>query len=109
MTKTRGVNESVRRRLRELCQSKRMKIKDLAQQSGIPTSSYGCLESGCYKISLGNLFRMLGVLKADIHAVWPVESVGSQTLDQPVYLRKIQEFRRRKNKYFSPSSSCSYR
>ena len=93
MSKTRGVNEFVRRRLRELRQSKRMRIKDLAQQSGIPTGSYGCMESGFYNISLDNLFRMLGVLEADIHDVWPVESVGSQTLDQPVYLRKIQEFR----------------
>ena len=93
MSKTRGVNEFVRRRLRELRQSKRMRIKDLALQSGIPTGSYGCLESGFYNISLDNLFRMLGVLEADIHEVWPVESVGAQTLDQPVYLRKIQEFR----------------
>ncbi len=92
MTRDKGVNDHVRRKLRERVK-KNLKIKDMAGLAGIPTSSYACMESGFYNINLDNLFRMLGSLEADIREVWPVETIGSQTLGTPVYLRKIQEFR----------------
>jgi transcriptional regulator with XRE-family HTH domain len=80
MSKTRGIDEFVRRRLRELRLSKQIRIKDLAEQAGIPAGSYGCMESGFYNINLDYLFHMLGILEADLHEVWLVESVGSQKL-----------------------------
>lgn len=87
------INNCVRHRVRELRRSKKIRLQDLAARAGIPSSSYACLEGGFYNISLDNLFRILGVLDADISQVWPVESAASEALGHPFYLRKIQEFR----------------
>lgn len=45
--------------------------KKLADLAGIPRGSYGALESGTYRLSLENLFRLLGVLGMDASDVWP--------------------------------------
>lgn len=87
------INNCVRHRMRELRRNRKMSLQDLATRAGIPPSSYACMEGGFYNISLDNLFRILGVLDADINEVWPVESSASESLGHPFYIRKIQEFR----------------
>jgi transcriptional regulator with XRE-family HTH domain len=87
------INNSVRHKLRELRRNRKLSLQDLAARAGIPPSSYACMEGGFYNISLDNLFRILGVLEADIREVWPEESSASESLGHPFYIRKIQEFR----------------
>ncbi|MBI3940114.1 MAG: hypothetical protein HY315_04720 [Acidobacteria bacterium] len=87
------VNNCVRHRVRELRRGKKMRLQDLAARAGIASSSYACMEGGFYNISLDNLFRILGVLDADISQVWPVETAISEALGHTFYLRRIQEFR----------------
>lgn len=83
----------VRRKLRQLRLAKKMKLRQVSSQAGIPLSSYACMESGHYNISLDHLFRILGVLEADIRDVWPVETVGVDGTSDRLYLQRIQSFR----------------
>jgi len=55
--------------------------------------SYANMERGFYRISLDNLFLILGVFDADIREVWPAESAGTEAYDQRIYRRRIQQFR----------------
>jgi hypothetical protein len=50
------------------------------------------MEGGYYNISLDNLFRILGVMGADIGEVWPAETTAADETN-PIQLRRIQEFR----------------
>ena len=61
-------------------------------KTGIPVSSYACMETGRYNISLDNLFRILGALDADISEVWPFEVAGPGE-DTRLYHLRIQQFR----------------
>lgn len=88
----RTINEYVRQRLRELRTRKNIGIREISSGTGIPSSSYCCMEGGYYNISLDNLFRILGVMGADIAEVWPAETTGADEAN-PVQLRRIQEFR----------------
>lgn len=87
------VNEFVRRKVRELRKSRKMKIREIATLTGMPYSSYASLESGFYNINLDNLFRILGALEADIHEVWPVETAVTDAGESELYLKRIQQFR----------------
>jgi len=90
----RTVNEFVRQRLRELRNNKSIGIREITEGTGIPSSSYCCMEGGYYNISLDNLFRILGVLGADISEVWPSDNAAADTATTtPMQLRRIQEFR----------------
>jgi transcriptional regulator with XRE-family HTH domain len=71
-----------------------MGLREMAERTGIPVSSYASMETGAYRIHLESLFRVLAALEIDITAVWPTESAGAQAADSEVpYLRRIQEFR----------------
>ena len=48
-----------------------LSMRQTAERAGIPLGSYCCLESGRYRMSLENLFRILSVLEMDIRAAWP--------------------------------------
>ncbi|HEV8131299.1 MAG TPA: helix-turn-helix transcriptional regulator, partial [Acidobacteriota bacterium] len=93
MTTQNAVNEFVRQKLRKLRLAKNIGVKQMAAYLGIPCSSYACMESGFYKINLDHLFRILGVLEADITEVWPAETAGVPVGDISAYLKRIQEFR----------------
>ena len=87
------VNEHVRARIKRIRLEKRLKLVDAASRSGLAVSSYGCMESGFYKINLDNLFRILGALDADISDVWPVETVVSEAESSPAQQLRAQAFR----------------
>lgn len=74
MRAKRQVNDSIRHRLRRIRRCKGLPLGEAAIRAGIPLSSYSCLESGHYAISLHNLARMLGALEVDINQVWPIET-----------------------------------
>ncbi len=89
-----SVNDFVRQRLRRLRLMRNVGLRELAERAGIPTSSYASMEAGAYRLNLESLFRVLGVLEADISAVWPTESSGTRAEDSELlYLRRLQEFR----------------
>ena len=93
VARDRSVNRHIRQRLRELRKRKMIGAQRLAEAAGIPVSSYSCLESGYYNISVDCLYRILGVLEADITEVWPSEVSTDASPDSQRYLRRIQEFR----------------
>jgi transcriptional regulator with XRE-family HTH domain len=93
MSEKNRINSMVRRKLRQLRVNRKMKLRQIATQAGIPLSSYACMESGHYNISLDHLFRILGALDADIGDVWPVETVGVGGVADRLYLQRIQNFR----------------
>jgi transcriptional regulator with XRE-family HTH domain len=78
---------------KELRLARKVGVQELARRVGIPCSSYACMEGGFYNISLDYLFRILGVLDADISEVWPIETVALQNAGDTLYVKKIQEFR----------------
>jgi hypothetical protein len=51
------------------------------------------MEAGHYNLSLDHLFRILGVLDADIADVWPVETAAVDGISDYPYLHRIQSFR----------------
>ena len=63
---------------------KRLRIADMAEKTGIPLGSFSCLETGRYRMSLENLFRILLVLGKPVSEVWPdaepVEKIGPWTI-----------------------------
>lgn len=93
MSEKNKINSIVRHRLRQLRVARKMKLRQIAAQAGIPLSSYACMESGHYNISLDHLFRILGALEADIRDVWPVETAGVESTKDRLYLQRIQSFR----------------
>ncbi len=87
------VNEYVRARIRRIRLEKGLKLVDAASQSGLAVSSYGCMESGYYRINLDSLFRILGALEADISDVWPLETLASDAESSPAHQLRAQAFR----------------
>ena len=63
-------------------------MRQAASLSGIPESSYSCLERGYYRISLQNLHRILQALGVSIDQVWPSgQPVGAT----PVAFRSVPD------------------
>ena len=87
------INEFVRLRIREIRRTKKIKVREIAAQLGMPYSSYASMEGGFYNINLDNLFRILGVLDTDIREIWPAELAVTEAAEDRLYLQKIQQFR----------------
>ena len=66
-----SVNGFVAARIREVRLERGLKVTDMVRLTGIPAGSYYCLESGCYRLSLDNLFRILMALQISIEDLWP--------------------------------------
>jgi transcriptional regulator with XRE-family HTH domain len=88
-----GINDAVRMKLRQLRKARRITIREVCSEAGIPIGSYGCLECGSYNITLENLQRILNVLGADISDVWPSDKPADFVAHEAPSLRKLQEFR----------------
>lgn len=88
-----SINDLVRSRIRRLRTARGIGVTELAARAGLPVSSYASLESGAYRFTLDNLFRILGALDVGIEDVWPVESEGIRVTDETLYLKRVQEFR----------------
>jgi len=93
MSQKNRINSIVRQRIRELRLGRKIKLREIAAEAGIPLSSYACMESGHYNLSLDHLFRILGVLEADIRDVWPAETAAVEGPADRLYLMRIQSFR----------------
>ena len=102
-----SVNDLVRDRIRRLRTSRGIGVTELAAKAGIPVSSYASLERGAYRLTLDNLFRILGALDVGIEDVWPVESVGVRVTDEALYLKRIQEFRLSEVVSLSGADGCA--
>lgn len=86
------VNQFVCSSIRRLRLERGLRIQEIAQRSGIPLGSYSCLETGRYRMSLENLFRILQVLGADVREVWPDSSPETtQAVDEEFIRGKIRE------------------
>ena len=77
------VNAFVRKRLRELRTQKGLTLRKIATLTGVPLSSYACMETGQYRIHLDFLHRVLRVLEADISEIWPAENEKSDQSGRP--------------------------
>ena len=93
MSSNSHINEFVRLRIREVRRSKKLKVREIAAQLGMPYSSYASMEGGFYNINLDNLFRILGVLDIDIREIWPVEAAITEATENRLYVQRIQQFR----------------
>lgn len=91
------INNFVCKNIRRIRISKGIKVLDIAKKTGIPASSYSCLEWGRYKLNLDNLFRILHAIGADIVHVWPMadnqggEKVTNEQIER--ILEKSEELR----------------
>ena len=93
MSSNSHINELVRLRIREIRRTKKIKVREIAAQLGMPYSSYASMEGGFYNINLDNLFRIMGVLDIDIREIWPAESAIPEVAEDRLYLQRIQRFR----------------
>lgn len=91
--KSKSINDLVRERIRQLRLTHGMGVTEVASKAGLPVSSYASLETGAYRITLDNLFRILGALEVDIDEVWPAEVTGAAVTNEKLYFKRIQEFR----------------
>lgn len=85
------INNFVCKNLRRIRIGKGIKVLDVARKTGIPASSYSCLEWGRYKLNLDNLFRILHAIGADITDVWPMAHRQSQEAVTKEHIRKVLE------------------
>ena len=94
------VSKYVADRIREIRQKQGLRVVDLARLSGIPASSYSCLETGRYKINLDNLLKVLLALGVGIGEVWPDVRLGckGRLIDESFVEEAVQESRRRSSK-----------
>jgi transcriptional regulator with XRE-family HTH domain len=102
-----SINDLVRERIRRLRTARGIGVTELAVRAGIPVSSYASLESGAYRITLDNLFRILGALDVGIEDVWPIESEGVRVTDENLYLKRVQEFRLSEIVSLSGAEGCA--
>ena len=95
-------------RLRRLRKERHLSQTELARQIGIQQSDLSRMEKGEYRVSLENLFKILGVLELDITQFFEAESsrtVARQPLSQqdmqamhllrqlsPAARQEVQEF-----------------
>ena len=87
-----SINNFVCSKIRRMRIEKGLRIQDIALRAGIPLGSYSCLETGRYRMSLENLFRVLSVLGADIRKVWPgTSSQGVELVDDEFVERAIRQ------------------
>lgn len=87
------INEYVRKKLKELRQSKGLTASEVAERLGLPRTSYVSMESGAYNIKLDHVYRVLAVLDADILDVWPQPDERSELAVNRSHLLNIQRFR----------------
>ncbi|HSR53295.1 MAG TPA: helix-turn-helix transcriptional regulator [Acidobacteriota bacterium] len=85
------INNFVCKNLRQIRIGKGIKVLDVARKTGIPASSYSCLEWGRYKLNLDNLFRILHAIDADITDVWPMAHRQSREAVTKEHIRKVLE------------------
>ncbi len=91
------INNFICKNIRQIRVGKGIKVLDIAKKTGIPASSYSCLEWGRYKLNLDNLFRILHAIGAEITDVWPMadnrsgERVTNEQIER--ILRKSEELR----------------
>lgn len=102
-----SINDLVRERIRRLRTARGIGVTELAVRAGLPVSSYASLENGAYRITLDNLFRILGALDVGIEDVWPIESEGVRVTDEALYLKRVQEFRLSEIVSLSGADGCA--
>lgn len=85
------INNFVCKNLRQIRIGKGIKVLEVAKKTGIPASSYSCLEWGRYKLNLDNLFRILHAIEADITDVWPMAHRSSREAVTREHIRKVLE------------------
>ena len=85
------INNFICKNLRQIRINKGIKVLEIAKKTGIPASSYSCLEWGRYKLNLDNLFRILYAIGADITHVWPMADNRSGEMVTNEQIEKILE------------------
>lgn len=83
------VNEFVCRNIRRLRTERGISVLEAARRTGIPASSYSCLEHGRYKLNLDNLFRILQAFHSSISDVWPTADLREPLPVDEEYIRRV--------------------
>ena len=84
------VNDYVCGCIRTLRIEKGLRVRDMAERTSIPLGSYSCLETGRYRMSLENLFKILHALGVEVTEVWPgkvqgqAEKVDAQFVEEKI-------------------------
>jgi transcriptional regulator with XRE-family HTH domain len=71
-------------RLRELRKDRGLTQAELARQIGIQQSDLSRMEKGEYRVSLDNLFKILGVFELDLADFFSHETQTSDAVQQPL-------------------------
>ena len=77
-------------RLRRLRKERHLSQTDLARQIGIQQSDLSRMEKGEYRVSLENLFKILGVLELDVTEFFQTETARPATAQQPLSHQDMQ-------------------
>ena len=71
-------------RLRQLRKDRALTQAELARQIGIQQSDLSRMEKGEYRVSLDNLFKILGVFELDLADFFGDDSKASDAIQQPL-------------------------
>ncbi len=71
-------------RLRELRKERGLTQAELARQIGIQQSDLARMEKGEYRVSLDNLFKILGIFDLDLADFFGEKAVATQSVQQPL-------------------------
>ncbi len=98
------VNDFVCASIRKHRMANGLRVADMAERTGIPLGSYSCLETGRYRMSLENLFRIIHVLGVEIAEVWPRDESGPRPvkkIDKAFVRKAIAKARKHQPKQIS--------
>ena len=71
-------------RLRRLRKERKLTQAELARQIGIQQSDLSRMEQGEYRVSLDNLFKILGVFELQVAEFFAEQPEASQSLERPL-------------------------
>ncbi len=77
-------------RMRELRKERGLTQAELARQIGIQQSDLSRMEKGEYRVSLDNLFRILGVFNLDLADFFGDKPSATESLQQPLSQQDMQ-------------------
>lgn len=78
------VNDLIAKFIRQERLKRALRAKDMHRLTGIPLSSYACLETARYRISPENLLRIQVALRCPLEALWPFGKWRVERVDDEV-------------------------
>lgn len=104
-----AIHEFLRTRIRELRLERNLTQRAAAELASLPQSSYCSIETGAYRVTVENLYRIAAALNVEISMLWPStwdQSLSSRSGDSLNSFEQLNFFRLREIVLHANSSAA---